>query len=1001
MARHRRKKATKAAVVGTAIAATLGVAITPSVANAVSSDTYFIGFPDWLPIGASNTVDADAEAIYQAIVKSKDTNPLVGWGTGGVALDPKWVQWYNPNLGGLSLGDINLGDLSAGDLADLLGQMDLGELTNSDNDQYYTPPTWGQTGTKDVMVDNPAYQEAFEAALAQVMQEDRDAILAAEQIDLTISYTVSQPSWWTEQKSISIPFLGSYKYSLQDVFGSWASQSLGQPISTTVTIDNPFKGDPEALDQFLETGEYEGTYTVPPIDPVKVLGLTKPGWFPSNSLWNSLIGLVKPINVGDVNYTFDRTKFNLPGGSWEERAEDLIDPTIPQQIPETQPVFGWLPGGWTTNTFGQWVSPTDQLAALANLDLSALAGLANGDVDLSALAGLANLSPQTVAYFLSGDLGFLAPLLNWTLYAQNVNLIAYGDGAIATGEAYRRFIEAVKNGEIEAGKPLTDGRYIVIKTDDNGNPILQVVNHTTGNGGLNDIIVSYPLPGDLEFPDMPVDANGNPLYPSYTETPGGVIDVTLMTMALLRNPGRPNGGLYARFAPIYQELTGVNPVSPEREDVLYGLPEDTVTKLLQGDVSGVGLNDLNDLMVFLNSADGKPMVITIKADATWEYDLLSDAPVTANPIAWANSVASSMLVLTYGAELVNLATNREGGVGVVAYQVPEGEYDAGSFYATLTTDGLPLLAPARLVAGLLSAATGEEINTPIADALEPVLKMLVNSSYTDVVRNEDGTWTRTLDKMHVPTLFGTQTLTRQQAALLAGDILAELGKGVGAEYTDVVTRITNRVVKFLEDNDIEVPTQIKEAVAKLATEPGEAIQTVSREIGDGVSKVLGAADGQLPETPAPTQEQLAEDQREVGKALAEVNEATEGAVVDGLKDATALVNDPIGPVLKAGKDLEAEVTKRVVKTQNSIAKAQVRAGKVVEKLQKGDLKGAVRQVGENVQNRVERLKKDIDNGVKKLTGKDKTKNTAKDTAKDTGKDTSGNDSGSGSGGDSD
>lgn len=107
----------------------------------------------------------------------------------------------------------------------------------------------------------------------------------------------------------------------------------------------------------------------------------------------------------------------------------------------------------------------------------------------------------------------------------------------------------------------------------------------------------------------------------------------------------------------------------------------------------------------------------------------------------------------------------------------------------------------------------------------------------------------------------------------------------------------------------------------------------------------------------------------------------------GLKDTTAFINDPITPVLKAGKDIESKVTKRITKTQNSLAKAQVRAGKVTEKLQKGDIKGAVKQVGENVQNRVDRLKKDINNGVKKITGKDKTKSTSSsstDSDKDKG-----------------
>lgn len=954
MGKHRHSKVTKAAVAGTAIAAAVGMGFTPTIANAVSSNTYFIGFPDWLPIGDGNTLDSNPNTVYQAILDAKDKDPLVGWGTGGVDLNPVWVQWYNPNLGGLSLGDINLGDLSPAELAELVSHIDLGEATNPNNDQYYTPRQWGQTGTKDVLVDNPAYQEAFEAALAQVMQEDRDAILAADKIDITLSYTVPQPSWWTEKKKILF-----VEYSLEGIFGSWASQkiggqSLGQPISTTVTIDNPFKGDPAKLDQFLETGEYEGSYPVV-VDPAQALGLNRPSFIPA-STWNSWF---KPINIGDVDYSFDRTKFGLPGASWDERAEDIVDPTIPKQVPQTQPVFGWIPGGWTTNTFGQWVSPTNDITGLQDLDLGALL---NGNFDLGALSGL---TTRDLAYYLSGDLGFLAPVLNWTTYLHNINLIAYGDGAIATGEAYRRHLEAIKNGEIKAGEPQTDGRYLVITTDEDGNPVVKVVNHTTGDGGIDEIITSYPLPDDLEFPNMPVDpVTGQPLYPSYTEVPGGVIDVTLMTMALLRNPGRPNGGLYARFAPIYQELTGINPVSPERTDVLYGLPPDTITKLVNGDVSGVELGDLGDLLVVLNDADGKPMVITIKADATWEYDLLSDAPVNANPLAWANSVMSSMLVLTYGNELLGMATGETGsGVGMVAYTVPTGEYDAGSFYATLTTDSLPLLAPIRLVAGLLGTATGEDVNTPVADALEPVLKLLVNTSYTDVVRNADGTWTRTLDQMHVPTLFGTQTLTREQSALLAGDIIAELGKGVGAEYTDVVQRVTARVVKFLEDNDIQVPTEIEEAAAKLATEPGKAIQRVSRQIGDDVSKVLGGIEAKLPEAPAaPTQQQLAAGQSEVGKVARAVKDDVETA-------GEAAAN--------AGEKVEADVAKRVTKTQKSLTHAQERAAKVADKLKQGDLKGAAKQVGENIKNRTDRLKKDINNGVDKLKGKkDKTNSEA-------------------------
>jgi hypothetical protein len=63
------------------------------MANAASSQTYFIGFPSWLPIGAGSTLPSDPNAISAAIIAAKDRNPLIGWGTGGVNLQPVWVNW--------------------------------------------------------------------------------------------------------------------------------------------------------------------------------------------------------------------------------------------------------------------------------------------------------------------------------------------------------------------------------------------------------------------------------------------------------------------------------------------------------------------------------------------------------------------------------------------------------------------------------------------------------------------------------------------------------------------------------------------------------------------------------------------------------------------------------------------------------------------------------------------------------------------------------------------
>ncbi|MFA5708813.1 PE-PPE domain-containing protein [Mycolicibacterium sp.] len=969
-ARRRRlagTKTKKVALSGLAAVSAMAISVVPFSAEAA---TYIVGAPDWLGV---NNIDSDAEAIYNAIVNDRKDPlaTLVGWGTGGVALNPQWVQWYNPNLGGLDLGDIDLGDLSAGDITDLLAQMDLGELTNSDRDQYYTPRKWGEIGTEEVMVDNPAYQDAFEVALAEVMQEDRDAILEADTINVTISYTVQEPSWWNKQESF---LWGTVTVSPRIVFGSWASQSiagqsLGSPITTTVTIDNPFQGDPEALDEFLETGEYQGAYPVE-IDPAQ-LGLSKPSWVP-NIAWNWLTDQMGTIDVGDINYDLDREMFGLPGANWDERAEALIDPDIPQQIPEIRPVEGWIPGGWTTNTFGQWVSPTNDIIGLQDLDLAALL-----DGDLSGLSALAGMDTRDLAYYLSGDLGFLAPLLNWTAYFHNTNLIGYGDGAIAAGLAYQKFIDAVQSGEIKAGEPQTDGRYIIITTDEDGNRVVQEVNHSVGDGGLTDIISSYPLPDDLVFPDMPTDEDGNPVYPAYTEVEGGVLDIHLFTLALLRNPGRANGGLYSRFAPLYEQLTGTNPVSPDSQNVL---PEDLegldIAKLLlgEGGAPDIQIDDLGNLVAILESADGKPMVLTIKTDLTWQYDLLSDAPVTANPLAWANSAAAALLAVNLASALVNY---EDGEIDFESYVA-----DDGTIYGTVTMDQLPLLSPARLLAGAIGTATGEDINTPFADAFEPLLKTLTNVAYTDWerVENADGTisYERTLDQMHKHTLFGTQTMTPVERAQLAGDVIAILGAGLGAEITDVNGRFLARVEKLLGEIDAELPSELREAWVKSVPVLGNAITEVSSKFGSGVSDVLTeVADAvdltEHKEIEAPSsgneqqQTQLVSGQRDSGNEAKAAKPAAETVASTDTEDQGEL--DPTD-----GADSELVLVDEAAGSQSdSSAVSKTRAQQSIAKV-RADLKEARDDVRADVKKASDRAKK----AVKKAG--DDIKKSVKDTA---------------------
>ena len=85
--------------------------------------------------------------------------------------------------------------------------------------------------------------------------------------------------------------------------------------------------------------------------------------------------------------------------------------------------------------------------------------------------------------------------------------------------------------------------------------------------------------------------------------------------------------------------------------------------------------------------------------------------------------------------LTNLLT------GIDLENLGEGGYIGpdGTIYYTLRVDDMPLLAPLRLPAQLIGLATGNpDVNTPLADALEPAVEMLVNLGYTDVVRNPDG-----------------------------------------------------------------------------------------------------------------------------------------------------------------------------------------------------------------------------------------------------------------------
>lgn len=373
-------------------------------------------------------------------------------------------------------------------------------------------------------------------------------------------------------------------------------------------------------------------------------------------------------------------------------------------------------------------------------------------------------------------------LVNGTTYLTNVNVIAYGHGAYSTSQAYRAMLESASGATrpgydpvLGAGPRLNDPAAVTI----------------TGNNAPH-----YPLPGG--DPGAP---------PAYTVTnPGFLLDQELLTLTLLRNPARQNGGLYTRFPVLAGALLGVSP------DEVGTPAQQTFT------------------------VDGRTYNVVI-LDPTFEYDLLSDAPAAANPIAYANSVMASIF-------LTNLLST-SGAPGGTPYTAPD-----GTIYFTITPPNgqLPLLAPVRLPTDLLSLATGQQIANPLASALEPVLTMYTNIGYTDWQRNADGTYTRTLNEFGQVVPFGTNTTTWQEMLYLPGDTILLSGLGLGTATTEVLLGGTTFFLSLVDPTALPLDPEIQ----ALLSAPGTAITDVSRDVGNALTSFLLDAGADLPNEVPPS-----------------------------------------------------------------------------------------------------------------------------------------------------
>lgn len=838
-----RRQGTKLGLVGGIAATALAVGLTPTLANAASSQTYFVGFPDWLPISDGATLPADAAAIETAVLAAKDRNPLIGWGTGGVDLKPTWITWPD-----------------AVPTPDLVPDQTHIETREVPNPAY-------------TLIYQPAYDAAYDAAYGPA----KDAAYRTAYDQAYQQAVRAVPVWQTTYNTTADLYRPGKRWLVEEVkvFGRVIVPGVPNPCHNnnactvqraTAAADEAASFGHDAYDLVAKAaGELAGVQA----------------------------GHAAGQAAGDAS-------------GLDAIADYLAqnpDAALPPTVTETKTVVDSWKVVFHTRTGGQWANPGDL-----------------GALPAAAQAAYALYVAQ------NGDLGAAAPVLNWTTYLTNANLIAYGDGAIATGEAYRNILDSFAAGTYPVGEARTGPRVIRITGP---NPEVNV------DGTVSDPLdMPFPTPG--EMPDYEV------------VEAGGVLDLTVLSMVLVRNPGRANGGLYSRFAPIYQELTGVNPVSPERQDVLPdNVDPELLAKLLNGDTDDIDMSQLNELGEFLalvEDADGKPMLVTIKADVGWQYDLLSDAPATANPIAWANSIASSIMLtnLITGTDFDNLGDGFKVG--------PD-----GTLYYTVPVEELPLLAPLRAPSQLLGLASGDlDPNSPVADALEPMLRILVNSAYTDVQRNADGTWTRTLDEMGTPTLFGTQTLTRAEQALMVGDLIAALGKGVGDELSEALTDIRKAVSEQVE---LDLPAEQTAAIDEALRAPGTALTSLSRDAGTTVSQGLSAVDQQLPQRPAVTQEQLADGQQQAGEQLADTRNRAEETVEK--------VDSTVKSVQERLKERAAERAERREAARENIGDATKK------------VRADVRQARDDVRKTVDKVKADVRKAGEKLRPK---RNDAKSTS---------------------
>lgn len=296
---------------------------------------------------------------------------------------------------------------------------------------------------------------------------------------------------------------------------------------------------------------------------------------------------------------------------------------------------------------------------------------------------------------------------------------------------------------------------------------------------------------------------------------GPLGSLTLLPMILANNVGRANGGMLARFYPLF-ELLGIDLITPD----------------VQASNAGTGIPILGTGIEL-----GAANLVPIKVDATVQYQPYSDFAAWPNPFTLFNN----LLAGTIGASYILRGVELDSALDQILDEVGETVSDALdlgnplniNIYLTLATSTLPLLEPLYLADDLLNMVSFGTLGTlPIrlANALAPAMTSLVNLGYTDVVRNPDGTYTRTLDDPDTATPFMSFPDVNWGRAI--NDVLTSLANGFHKE--------------FISGNPTAAPPNVLENLGKLiqTLTKGLNLGGLTAGLQDGLDNLVAGLTGQ-------------------------------------------------------------------------------------------------------------------------------------------------------------